>query len=90
MLLRALDDTFAELAADDGVHAVVLTGAGDRAFCSGMDLKDFAAQSADAPSSEADPDGEAVPMRHQIIPWDYPKPHRRRAQRRGGRRAASS
>ena len=73
MLLRTLDDTFAELAAEDTVHAVVLTGAGDRAFCSGMDLKDFAAQSAE-PEPEPDPDDEAVPMRHQIIPWDYPKP----------------
>jgi enoyl-CoA hydratase/carnithine racemase len=73
LLLQALDDTFAELAADDGVHAVVLTGAGDRAFCAGMDLKDFAAQSAE-PQPEPDSDDEVVPMRHQIIPWDYPKP----------------
>ena len=32
-----------ELEGDDGVAVVVITGAGDRAFCSGMDLKAFAA-----------------------------------------------
>lgn len=34
-----------ELAADDDVRAVVLTGAGDRAFCSGMDIRDTLAAS---------------------------------------------
>jgi enoyl-CoA hydratase/carnithine racemase len=37
-LLGALADTFAELEQDDAVNAIVLTGAGDRAFCAGMDL----------------------------------------------------
>ncbi len=40
---KALDQAFDELAADDDVWAVVLTGTGDRAFCAGMDLKAFAA-----------------------------------------------
>ncbi len=30
-------------AADAGIQAVVLTGAGDKAFCAGMDLREFAA-----------------------------------------------
>jgi enoyl-CoA hydratase/carnithine racemase len=33
--------------ADPGVRAVVVTGTGDRAFCSGMDLRSFAAGSGD-------------------------------------------
>ncbi|MEU8571440.1 enoyl-CoA hydratase/isomerase family protein [Streptomyces pathocidini] len=38
-----LRDTWRELRSDDGVRAVVLTGAGDRAFCTGLD------RSAEAP-----------------------------------------
>jgi enoyl-CoA hydratase len=74
-LIAALGTTFAELADDAAVRAIVVTGAGDRAFCAGMDLKDFAARSSDeseAPAAVADED--AVPARHQLIPWDYPKP----------------
>jgi enoyl-CoA hydratase/carnithine racemase len=37
----------AELEADPGTRAVVLTGTGDRAFCSGMDLRSFAAGATD-------------------------------------------
>lgn len=44
-----LMSAFAEAGQDDGVGAIVLTGAGDRAFCSGQDFKeahDFDAASA--------------------------------------------
>ncbi|HTZ70335.1 MAG TPA: enoyl-CoA hydratase-related protein [Acetobacteraceae bacterium] len=34
-----LDDIFRALAADDALRVVVLTGAGDRAFCAGYDLQ---------------------------------------------------
>jgi enoyl-CoA hydratase len=40
---RAIEAAFDELTSDGDVWAVVLTGAGDRAFCAGMDLKAFAA-----------------------------------------------
>src|SRR5205823_12318198 len=73
-LIAALATTFAELADDDTVRAIVLTGAGDRAFCAGMDLKDFAEQSSDGSQPEPGPDEAADPARHQLIPWDYPKP----------------
>lgn len=36
----ALRDTVAEAAADPAVRAVLLTGAGDKAFCVGQDLKE--------------------------------------------------
>ena len=40
---RALSDALDECASDDAVSVVVLTGAGDKAFSAGMDLKAFAA-----------------------------------------------
>jgi enoyl-CoA hydratase len=42
---------------DEGTRAVVLTGTGERAFCSGMDLRAFAAGGGGA---EADPKGMAA------------------------------
>lgn len=39
-LIQVLDEVLGNLAADDAVRAVVITGAGDRAFCTGMDLKE--------------------------------------------------
>ncbi len=50
---KALDAAFDELAEDDDVWAVVLTGSGERAFCAGMDLKAFASgQAGDILSSK--------------------------------------
>ena len=40
---RALSSALDECASDDAVSVVVLTGAGDKAFSAGMDLKAFAA-----------------------------------------------
>jgi enoyl-CoA hydratase len=39
-MYRDLGDAFVAAAADDAVRAVVLTGAGERAFCVGADLKE--------------------------------------------------
>jgi len=38
--LRALAAAWQRAAADDAIRAVILTGAGDRVFCSGMDLRE--------------------------------------------------
>jgi enoyl-CoA hydratase len=40
-LMAELDAAIDELAADEGVRAVVLTGAGDRAFAAGADISEF-------------------------------------------------
>ena len=40
-LIGALSDALRRAADDDGVRAVVLTGAGEKAFCAGMDLRAF-------------------------------------------------
>jgi len=70
-LLSALKDAFAELAVDPDVRAIVLTGAGDKAFCAGMDLKDFAANSGDEAAPEEFPDDARIP--HAFVPPDFPK-----------------
>jgi enoyl-CoA hydratase len=51
-LIAALSTALGECEEDPAIHAVILTGAGDRAFCAGMDLKAFAAQKADAPTAD--------------------------------------
>lgn len=55
-LMQALVETFTELDGDDDVWMVVLTGAGDRAFSAGVDLKE---------TRDADADGSGFqhPMR---------------------------
>ena len=45
--LTALRDALGELAEDESAHAVVLTGAGDRAFVAGADIKYMAGLSRD-------------------------------------------
>lgn len=40
-LIGQLDEALAELERHDAVRAVVVTGAGDRAFCAGSDVKEF-------------------------------------------------
>src|SRR5208282_4267501 len=44
-ILTELAATFAALGADDSIRAVVLSAAGERAFCVGADLKERAAMS---------------------------------------------
>jgi enoyl-CoA hydratase/carnithine racemase len=39
---RQLAEIWEEIRRDDGVSVVILTGAGDRAFCAGVDLKELA------------------------------------------------
>jgi len=41
-LIRGISDAILDAIADAEIRAIVLTGTGDRAFCAGMDLRDFA------------------------------------------------
>jgi enoyl-CoA hydratase/carnithine racemase len=43
-LRRAITDAFSALAKDAEVGCVIVTGAGDRAFCAGLDLKELAGE----------------------------------------------
>jgi enoyl-CoA hydratase len=58
-LRRELVATFDALSADAGTRVVVLTGAGAKAFCAGLDLKELGAQrdvtAAVVPAAEQDP-----------------------------------
>jgi len=41
-LLREISTALTDAESDPGTRALVITGTGDRAFCAGMDLRDFA------------------------------------------------
>jgi len=47
-LARSLTEAATELAGDDDLRAVVLTGAGDRVFCAGADVNELAALDSEA------------------------------------------
>ncbi|MCZ0988653.1 enoyl-CoA hydratase/isomerase family protein [Streptomyces diastatochromogenes] len=53
-MVRELADVWRELRFDDSVRAVVLTGAGERAFCTGID-RDFVVPQPSSPYMQDDP-----------------------------------
>ncbi len=65
-LYRAIGTAFVDAETDPEVRVVVLTGAGDKAFCAGMDLKAFAAGD---PIGAGDGPGTTV-----FVERCYPKP----------------
>jgi crotonobetainyl-CoA hydratase len=71
-MTQQLDAAYDELAADDSVWVVVLTGAGDRAFCAGQDLKELDSRSR---SPEAGDSGRrSTGGFGGITRRDFPKP----------------
>lgn len=71
-MAEQLNTIYDELAQDDAVWAVVLTGAGDRAFCAGQDLKEVEARvrEAQAGAPGRRPSGGFGGITHR----DFPKP----------------
>lgn len=65
-LMEELGDTLVG-EARDGVRAIVLTGAGDRHFCTGIDIKAFAAADAAGVNLVADPFGGARRSLFEIV-----------------------
>jgi enoyl-CoA hydratase len=58
-LFAELDDAFATLAGDSGVRAIILTGAGEKAFAAGADIGELASLSAT--------DGQRLAQRGQAV-----------------------
>jgi enoyl-CoA hydratase/carnithine racemase len=59
---------FTRAEADPDVHVVVLTGAGDRAFCAGGDLKEMASAGLTVPPPDYVPQpGRTVPMTKPVV-----------------------
>jgi enoyl-CoA hydratase/carnithine racemase len=69
-VMGELGDAFAAAGADPAVRVVVLTGAGDKAFCAGADLASVAAN----PSVVEQHDGRAAMPRLFTTMWSLGKP----------------
>jgi enoyl-CoA hydratase/carnithine racemase len=72
-LTTALAETVAELEADDNVHVIVLTGAGDKAFCAGADMAEALerqrqGQGAQQPGTPGSPYNGVNAVRHATKP----------------------
>lgn len=78
-MMRGLAEALERCTTDDGVRAVVLTGAGDRAFCAGGDVKGMAARGSGgdgrAPTTDERIDGLLASMRSSsLVLHTMPKP----------------
>ncbi|MBI4297667.1 MAG: enoyl-CoA hydratase/isomerase family protein [Chloroflexi bacterium] len=76
-MFSEMNDAFEDAARDAKVGAVILTGAGDRAFSSGADVRAMAASGTvegrrgPPPSSEGRPSGQLL---NSILLFNFPKP----------------
>jgi 2-(1,2-epoxy-1,2-dihydrophenyl)acetyl-CoA isomerase len=59
-LVRELDETLLEYEADDDIKAVILTGAGERAFSAGADIHEMAGLSSEELATRAEVRGRAT------------------------------
>jgi enoyl-CoA hydratase/carnithine racemase len=58
-LLQAISAALIDAESDPGIRALVITGTGDRAFCAGMDLRDFASSGQASGGGRGNIDGYA-------------------------------
>jgi enoyl-CoA hydratase len=68
-LMRELGKAFHEIATDDATQVIILTGAGEKIFCAGMDLRAFSesrddSAGAEASSKDAEPAAPAWDMKN--------------------------
>jgi enoyl-CoA hydratase len=73
-LLRDLARAFDEAATDDGTQVLVVTGAGDRIFCAGMDLRAFSGGQGGPPKEGAEKPAAADTGRSFDFRQTCPKP----------------
>lgn len=68
-MLKALDGTLDDLANNEDVRAVVITGAGNNAFCAGADVNEMAGMKPDQAAGQ-------VALGHAVFQkiYDFPKP----------------
>ena len=59
-LVRELDEALTQCEADDGIKAVILTGAGERAFSAGADIHEMAGLSAEELATRGEVRGRAI------------------------------
>lgn len=73
-LRHALSDCWDEVERNDDIWVAVVTGAGERAFCAGMDLKHRARASAASPAQRQAWDEMQAQARPLNTRWHFPKP----------------
>ena len=66
--LRELSTAFQDAAWDDEVAVIILTGAGNKAFCTGADMKEWSEDFLETPNDFYKWMGEAVARRHHCRP----------------------
>jgi len=71
-LVELLRSTLKELAEDDGVRAVILRGAGDKAFCSGFDIGSLPTQSKGDADQRLKSLDQVESLVHRLIRFPYP------------------
>src|ERR1700757_3513 len=59
-LIRELDEALAQYEADEDIKAVILTGAGDRAFSAGADIHEMAGLSSEELATRGEESGRAT------------------------------
>ena len=59
-LVRELDEALTQYEADDGIRAVILTGAGERAFSAGADIHEMAGLSSEELATRGEARGRAT------------------------------